>query len=330
MLLKIQEVASELFNKVYIECYGRSAEHAELEDYLNRTKACHSITAPLLKKILSDNHWNYSRTWGMPTDEQMEGLAHAIKDDLRYVYDDSPIKDAEKRLLTIMIDTIKNIEIVSVILAFLVPGKYCIIAPPPEHMIGFRRRSDKVATLLRYFTDFRELAKKYEMRVFDIEKALWTIHQLRYKIPDYDPKLTHQLWNEYVNDPIILRLRVKNLLDEIWGDNIDDDLKAKILKEKDPEVAIILAMRYFEHKLWKKVLKKSGRKKIDVLKSTVKEGNTLRKLMEAADIDPYLKRTARKIWRKRNKAMHIGEDTGAGTITIDDVEAAIELNSMVS
>ena len=31
----------------------------------------------------------------------------------------------------------------------------------------------------------------------DIAKSLWTIHQLPYKIPEYDKKLS---WSEYLND----------------------------------------------------------------------------------------------------------------------------------
>ena len=326
----MQDVADKYFNKVYIECYGRSAEHSELEDYLKRTKARQSVTAAQLKKILSDSHWNYSRTWEIPNDEKIEGLADEIKDDLMFVCDNVPVKDAEARLITNMVNAIKNIEIVSVILAFLIPEKYCIIAPPPEHMIGFRRRSNKVDTLLRYFSDFQALAKKYDMKVFDLEKSLWTIYQMKYRIPDYDPQLTEQLWEKYLNESDILRIRVKNLLDEIWGDNIDDNLKSKILKEKDPEVALILAMRYFEHLLWKMVSNKLDKNELAKLKTDVKKGQILAKLMPAAEIEPIIMNKAHKIWGKRNSAMHIGEEIGESKITIDDVNSAIELNNRIN
>jgi hypothetical protein len=326
----MQDVADKYFNKVYIECYGRSAEHSELEDYLKRTKARQSVTAAQLKKILSDSHWNYSRTWEIPNDEKIEGLADEIKDDLMFVCDNVPVKDAEARLITNMVNAIKNIEIVSVILAFLIPEKYCIIAPPPEHMIGFRRRSNKVDTLLRYFSDFQALAKKYDMKVFDLEKSLWTIYQMKYRIPDYDPQLTEQLWEKYLNESDILRIRVKNLLDEIWGDNIDDNLKSKILKEKDPEVALILAMRYFEHLLWKMVSNKLDKNELAKLKTDVKKGQILAKLMPAAEIEPIIMNKAHKIWGKRNSAMHIGEEIGESKITIDDVNSAIELNNIIN
>ena len=329
MISIVKELSSKLFNDIYIECYGRPADHLDLENYLKRAKACEAITAGQLKKILSDRHWNYSKTWGMPTDEQLEGLAVAVKDDLKFVYNNSPVKGAEQRLLTAMVDTIKNIEIVSVILAFLIPEKYCIIAPPPEHMIGFRRRSDKLDTLKRYFIDYQTLAKKYNINVFAMEKALWTIHQLRYRIPEYNPQLTDQLCSEYLNDPDILHLRVKNLLNEIWGENIDDDMKAKILKEKDPEVALILAMRYLEHLLWKIVSRKISKNKMDKLKASAKKGNILSYLMDAADIDSLLMTKAQRIWRKRNLAMHSSNDSGVNKITIDDVNAAIELNRMI-
>ena len=259
----MRNITNKYFNKVYIECYGRPSEHSELEEYLKRTKARKNLTSGHLKKILSDSHWNFSKTWIAPNDYEMEILSNDINGYLKFVYDNSPIKNAEEQLITKMVNTIKNIEIVSVILAFLIPEKYCILAPPPEHMIGFRRHSDKVVTLLRYFSDFQVLAKNHDMKVFELEKALWTIYQLKYKIPDYDPQMTDQLWENYIDDPDILRIRVKNLLNEIWGDNIDDDLKSKILKEKDPEVALILAMRYFELLLWKKISKKLNNEKLN-------------------------------------------------------------------
>ena len=127
-----------------------------------------------------------------------------------------------------------------------------------------------------------------------------------------------------------MHLRVKNLLNEIWGENIDDDMKAKILKEKDPEVALILAMRYLEHQLWKRADQRLNKNEMDTLKASAKKGNILLNLMDAADIDPLLMTKAQRIWRKRNLAMHIGDDSGANTITITDVDAAIELNRMIN
>ena len=323
------DVVEEHFNQVYLACYNRPAQHAELESDLRKKMACLRLTSGHLKRILSDESWNFTNTWGMPTENQIDVLVDNIREDLKFVYDDSPVKNAEKRLFTAMVDTIKNIEIVSVCLAFLIPGKYCIIAPPPEHMIGFRRRSDKVSTLLRYFNDFQGLAEKCEMKVFDLEKALWTIHQMKYKIPDHDPQLTDQLWNKYLNDPDILRMRVKNLMDEIWGDNIDDDLKSKILKEKDPEVALILAMRYFEKSLWASVSRKVDNNKLKEIKSSAKKGNIIYKLMKEVNADLYMMKKAQRIWKKRNDAMHGIHDSKSSFISTTDVNDAIELNDMV-
>jgi len=330
MIHYLKEVVEDHFTRVYLACYARPAEHAELEAELKRTKACTHLTPSHLNKILSDDSWNFSNTWGIPSDDQIDELTNEIKNDLKFVYQNSPVKDAELRLLTSMVNSIKNIEIVSVVLAFLIPGKYCIIAPPPEHMIGFRRSSDKVNTLFRYFQDIRSLADTNEMSVFDIEKALWTIHQLKYKIPNYDPELTDTSWNAYLNDSHILRIRVKNLLDEIWGDNIDDDLKSRILKEKDPEVALILAMRHFEQSLWASVAKKVGRAKMDEIKLSAKKGNILIKLMEATEADSDLKKKAQRIWRKRNDAMHGLHDSAESSVSTADVDEAIELNKLVN
>ena len=69
---------------------------------------------------------------------------------------------------------------------------------------------------------------------------------------------------------------------------------------------------------------------MDTLKASAKKGNILLNLMVAADIDPLLMTKAQRIWRKRNLAMHIGDDSGANTITITDVDAAIELNRMIN
>ena len=146
----------------------------------------------------------------------------------------------------------------------------------------------------------------------------------------YDPELTDTSWNAYLNDSHILRIRVKNLLDEIWGDNIDDDLKSRILKEKDPEVALILAMRHFEQSLWASVAKKVGRAKMDEIKLSAKKGNILIKLMEATEADSDLKKKAQRIWHKRNNAMHGLHDSAESSVSTTDVEEAIELNKLVN
>lgn len=328
MFNKYPELSSKLFNKVYIECYGRQAFHSDLESYLKRTKACINLTPKHLQKIFSDESWNYSRTWGVPNDEQISDLVKKIKDDLKFVYKNNNVKNAERNLIKNMVGMIKNIEIVSIILAFLIPEKYCIIAPPPEHMIGFRRSSDKVETLLSYFDDIQKLAGQFKMGVFDMEKSLWTIHQLRYKIPEYDKKLTDELWSEYLNDVHILHLRVKNLLNELWGENINDDLKSKILKEKDPGLALILAMRYLERNMWDQVSKKVQQSRLDELVQSAKKGNILAKLMEVADTDPHLRKKVDQIWRKRNTAMHPSKEN-SDDISVQDVEEAIELNKLI-
>ena len=51
--------------------------------------------------------------------------------------------------------------------------------------------------------------------------------------------------------------------------------------------------------------------------------------MDAAGIEPLLMSKAQRIWRKRNQAMHAGDNLGSSTITITDVDDAIELNRMI-
>ena len=323
-------IFSSLFNNVYFECYSRPAQHADLEEYLKKTKAGTNLAAFHLNKIFSDGSWNFSKTWGIPSQDQIQTLADEIREDLKFVYNLSPVVNAEERLLKAMVKTIKNIEIVSVCLSFIMPERYCIMAPPPEHMIGFRRTSDKVKTLKRYFAQMRGLGEHYGLGAFEIEKALWTIHQLKYRIPDYDPSLTEELWSDYKTDPNILRLRVKNLLDEIWGENISDDLKANILKEKDPEVALILAMRYFEQSLWVSLSKTVDSSKLNEIKTSTKKGNILIKLLEAANADPNLMKKAQKVWRKRNNAMHGIHYYKEPSVSTSDVVDAIELNKLIN
>ena len=329
MFDKYPEISTTVFNKVYIECYNRAAFHSELEGDLKKTRACKNLSEIHLKKILSDEHWNYSRTWGFPNDDQITELVKGIRDDIRTLNQNPSMKDAEIRVIGRMVKTIKNIEIVSIILAFLIPERYCIIAPPPEHLIGFRRNSDKIETLLRYFSDLRLLAEHYNMGVFEIEKALWTIHQLRYKIPNFDKELTEELWENYLKEPKILGLRVKNLLNELWGDSIDDEVKSKILKEKDPGLALILAMRYLESNMWKLVRRTVDKDRLENLESSAKEGNILTKLMVAADTDPVIRTRVDRIRRKRNLAMHPTQNNTVD-ISSSDVEEAIELNKLLN
>lgn len=329
MFDKFPQISTTVFNKVYIKCYNRSAFHSELEDELKKTKACKNLSEFHLKKILSDEYWNFSKTWVLLADNQITELVKGIRVDIRTLHQNPSMKDVEIRVINRMVKTIKNIEIVSIILAFLIPERFCIIAPPPEHLIGFRRNSDKVDTLLRYFADLRLLGRQYNMSVFEIEKALWTIYQLRYKIPYFDEGLSEELWEHYLNEPKILSLRVKNLLNELWGDSIDDDLKSKILKEKDPGLALILAMRYLESNMWESVRKTVDKDQLEKLKYSTKEGNILTKLMAVADTDPVIKTRVDRIRRKRNLAMHPMQNN-TEDISSSDVEEAIKLNKLLS
>ena len=121
MFDKFPEISTTVFNKVYIECY-RSAFHYELEDELKRTRACKNLSEIHLKKILSDEYWNFSKTWGLPTDNQITELVKGIESISEL--SESSMKDVETRVINRMVKTIKNIEIVSIILAFLIPKRF--------------------------------------------------------------------------------------------------------------------------------------------------------------------------------------------------------------
>ena len=139
-------IFSSLFNNVYFECYSRPAQHADLEEYLKKTKAGTNLAAFHLNKIFSDESWNFSKTWGIPAQDQIQTLADEIREDLKFVYNLSPVVNAEERLLKAMVKTIKNIEIVSVCL-FYNAGTLLHYGATSRAMIGFRRTSDKVKTL---------------------------------------------------------------------------------------------------------------------------------------------------------------------------------------
>ena len=64
MISIVKELSSKLFNDIYIECYGRPANHLDLEDYLKRAKACEAITAGQLKKILSEVYAEHNQREG--------------------------------------------------------------------------------------------------------------------------------------------------------------------------------------------------------------------------------------------------------------------------
>ena len=78
----------------------------------------------------------------------------------------------------------------------------------------------------------------------------------------------------------ILHLRVKNLLNELWGENINDDLKSKILKEKDHQHSGKMNM-------WDQVSKKIKQSRLDELVQSAKKGN----ILEAnGSKDPHLRK----------------------------------------
>ena len=60
MIHYLKEVVENHFTRVYLACYARPAEHADLEKYLKKTKAGTNLTASHISKIFSDGSWNFS------------------------------------------------------------------------------------------------------------------------------------------------------------------------------------------------------------------------------------------------------------------------------
>ena len=317
----LRRCSKQLFNDLYLYKYNEESRHAELEDILKKERAGKVLTVDHLELIFSDRYWHFRKSWSKPQEHDLEQYVKSINK----VLNDAG-QGFEEQILDISVTFFKNIEVVSIILAFVFPENYGILAPPPEHLLGFRRQSDRIKTLYNYSNQLRRIARHYDMWTFDVEKALWVIYQLHYNVREFSEETSNELWKAYRSDPLLLQIRAGNLLQEIWGQDISDAYKSEILKNIDPDVAMILAVREIETLLWKSIRYKYSSKKLEEIQIRIKKRTShFASLLDETDLPGLVKKDAHICWKRRNLAIHDHASLSSIPICTENVDMALKV-----
>lgn len=94
----------------------------------------------------------------------------------------------------------------------------------------------------------------------------------------------------------------------------------------DPTVALILAVRQIEHRLWESVVRTNPPNKINDLKDLSKSSRGfMSRLLAASQIDPQIKRSIHTVWLKRNRSIHSFHFDNNQPIDEQDVLSALNV-----
>jgi hypothetical protein len=248
-----------------------------------------------LNAIKSD--WAFLNWWKMP--DLSEGELNSIKNAL------PRLEPKDEKIIHLLFDIFKNIEIVSCILRFVDPTNYGIMSPPVEntlHVIG-RRQVEKYLNYLNHLEDLR-MEYKFN-RIADVDMALWALSVMKNSFLKNDP-FYGEIYTQYKEtDNCVKRIMAKNSLKAIWEEK--PIYRAALLLETDYKIAATLAGRELEHFI--KSFCKS--KKINLKEKSKKRGNRYYSLPELSDFLENQKHISNKEnmdikewWETRNELTH--------------------------
>jgi len=181
--------------------------------------------------------WGFINFWKLPKLSEDDFVC------LKGVFVD--IGPRDEKVIDLLYDLVKNIEIVSCILRFVDPGNYGIISPPVENILCTRGKH-QIEIYINFLNELEILKEEFEFeRIADVEMSLWALANL--------------INNDFFqNDPIFNEIihtyeQTANAVKKIMADNSLEKLKnekplfkAELFWTSDYELAGIIAGRELE------------------------------------------------------------------------------------
>ena len=196
------EICLGAFGDVSKAKYGVPFDLPAIERTVASLRSKKSLTYQDLRYFEAKDHWWFERFWVFPPEHKVTP-ALAKKS-----FDFWHLPKNETELIPELLDVFKSIELVSIILRFVRPEAYGILSPPVERVLDVRRGSDAIETYLNYLANLREITSQCGFtRTADADMALWVLHERcfgEYRDPTVE--------RAYRSDPLLLRLRAKNLV----------------------------------------------------------------------------------------------------------------------
>jgi len=181
--------------------------------------------------------WGFINFWKLPELSEDDFVC------LKGVFVD--IGPRDEKVIDLLYDLVKNIEIVSCILRFVDPGNYGIISPPVENILCTRGKH-QIEKYINYLNELDILKEEFDFeRIADVEMSLWTLANI--------------INNDFFkNDPIYCEIiqsykQTTNRIKKIMANNSLEKLKnekplfkAELFWDSDYELAGIIAGRELE------------------------------------------------------------------------------------
>lgn len=171
---------------------GRRVAPGQLEEALSEAKAKRQVGSEELRIIEESPDWPYPQWWPRLSTQFGESLLlHGVKE----------------KIVKILYDRIKYIEVVSIILRFVFPEDFGIISPPVIGLLNLPPGRNHEEQYLRYLSVLDQIKQHYEglEDIADIDMALWAAAHLD---SEYQAIL-----EEMQDDQVFQEIRLRNMVD---------------------------------------------------------------------------------------------------------------------
>lgn len=158
-------------DEAFTSRFKRIPSYAELEKALapiNRTEK--ALVYSDMRRLTSKHLWVFEDFWTMPPKKLLKTNLKRTKG----LFKELPHQ--EERVIKILYDIFKNIEVVSVVLRFIDPADYGIMSPPVKYAIRQRPGKNHVDEYLEFLSVLRQYRDIYNFtRIAGVDIALWTL-----------------------------------------------------------------------------------------------------------------------------------------------------------
>ena len=210
---------------------GRMQNLFRIEDETDNVQSSCRLTYDDIEKIRNSRIWNADAFGYWPSRSEVESVLESTEWNFPTL-PENPKK--EKQVIDDLLETFRQIELVSVILRFVVPEHFGIMSPPVEKVLGigpFRKHSERY---LAYLDNLREIRDARNFRsAAEVDMALWV---LQVGILD-DDLLKRDLSEEeyeslrrgFRNDSKLREIRVENLTRQLFSQMSPIELSEALL-----------------------------------------------------------------------------------------------------
>lgn len=303
------------FDEVCRSKFKRTYDLAKLERaFAHLRKENQWLTASHVEKVFDPKNTPFAQYWPQPNAKELDEILRKQRVRL------APLPADPRELIQTLLGIFRNLGTTSVVLRFTYPESFGVFSTPVVNLLQVQRPKS-VELYLAYCDELREWQAHFRLRrVADAEMALWTYQQLvvaeeRSSGPTTTGSASAR--SAFEQDVWVQRRRAAQVLRPFFERYGPLEL-ARILVEESPKLAGMIAGEQYERLL------RGEASRLGLPCDT--EGwadNVIGRLLQEKRLTHPQKTLLDRVWDKRNKAMHPGDDLEVSEVEamIDDIEA---------